>query len=130
MHERRDPFAGRDPFESKLAVTTAPSDDELRREIRARLSEGRLGSVSGASKSQRGTGGPCIVCSRTIEPIEVERKVDGSGVSLFAHEACYKPWREESLARRAGTAELGRERARRAASRGRSSPSGEWARDL
>ena len=113
MPERRDPFGGRDPFESKLAVTTAPSDDQLRRDIRARLSEGRLGSVCGASKSQRGTGGPCIVCSRTIEPIEVERKVDGPGVSLYAHEACYKPWREESLARRAGTTELRREGARR-----------------
>jgi hypothetical protein len=113
VHERRGPFAGRDAFESKLAVTTAPSDDELRREIRARLSEGRLGSVGGASKSQRGTGRSCIVCSRTIEPIEVERRVEGSDVSLYAHEACYKPWREESLARRAGTTELGRERARR-----------------
>ena len=113
MHEGRDPFSVRDAFESKLAVTTARSDDELRRDIRARLSEGRLGSVCGMSKSQRGTGRPCIVCSRTIEPIEIERKVEGSGVSLYAHEACYKPWREESIARRVGTTELGRERARR-----------------
>lgn len=113
MHERRDPFSVRDAFESKLAMTPAPSNDELRREIRARLSEGRLGSVWGTSKSQRGTGRPCIVCSRTIGPIEVEREVEASGVSLYAHEACYKPWREESLARRAGTTELRREGARR-----------------
>lgn len=113
MHERRDPLSVLDAFESKLAMTPASSDDELRREIRARLSEGRLGSVCGMSKSQRGTGRSCIVCSRTIEPIEVEREVEGSGVSLYAHEACYKPWREESLARRAGISELAQERARR-----------------
>ena len=77
------------------------SDDALKRQIRAQLSEGRLGSVDGVSKSQRGTGRACTVCRRTIEPTEVEREVEGQGVVLHAHEACYKPWREESVARRA-----------------------------
>ena len=77
------------------------SDDALKRQIRAQLSEGRLGSVTGVSKSQRGTGRPCIVCRRTIGATEVEREVEGQGVFLHAHEACYKPWREESVARRA-----------------------------
>ncbi len=90
------------------------SDDALKRQIRAQLSEGRLGSVDGVSRSQRGTGRPCVVCRRTIEPAEVEREVDGQGMVLHAHEACYKPWREESVARRAATGPVrGRERARR-----------------
>jgi hypothetical protein len=63
------------------------SDDALKRRIRAQLSEGRLSSVNGVSKSQRGTGRPCIVCRRTIGPIEVEREVEGQRVFLHAHEA-------------------------------------------
>ena len=76
---------------------TRPSDDELRGQLRARLAEGRLPTVHGVSQSHRGSGRPCIVCRRAVEPIEVEREVTGcSGVVLTAHEACYKPWREES----------------------------------
>ena len=78
---------------------TGPSDDELREQVRARLAEGRLSAVDGVSQSHRGTGRPCIVCRRAIEPSEVEREVTGcSGVILTAHEACYKPWRDESRA--------------------------------
>jgi len=89
------------------------SDDALRRQIQARLSEGRLPSVpQGVSRSHRGTGGPCIVCHRTIGPTDVEREVKGPEVFFHAHEACYKPWREESVARRTATGrERGRERA-------------------
>jgi hypothetical protein len=72
--------------------------DELRRQIRSRLSQGRLVPADGVSKSHRGTGRPCVVCRGAIEPLEVERQVEGAGVFLFAHEACYKLWREESLA--------------------------------
>jgi hypothetical protein len=75
------------------------TDDELRRQIRARSAENRLPSVDGVSKSHRGTGRPCIVCRRGIEPTEVERELDGMGVTLIAHEACYVLWREESVAR-------------------------------
>jgi hypothetical protein len=100
--------------EQVASVTSASSDDERRRQIRAWLSDGRLGSVESVSKSYRGTGRPCIVCRRPIEPTDVEREGEGPGVFFHAHEACYKPWREESVARRAATGrELGRERARR-----------------
>jgi hypothetical protein len=86
------------------------SDDALRRQIETRLSEGGLPAVPhGVSRSHRGGGGPCIVCRRTIGPTDVEREVEGTGVFFHAHEACYKPWREESVARRAAT---GRERDR------------------
>jgi hypothetical protein len=78
-------------------VTTA--EDELRRQVRARLSEGRLPAIDGVSKSNRGTGRPCIVCRRAIEATEVERELDGVGVVLIAQEACYALWREESKAR-------------------------------
>jgi hypothetical protein len=73
---------------------TGSSDDELRGQVRARLAEGRLLTIAGVSQSHRGTGRPCIVCRRPVEPVEVEREVTGcSGVVVTA---CYKPWREES----------------------------------
>ena len=77
------------------------ADDDLRRQVRARLAENRLPSVDGVSKSHRGTGRPCIVCRRAIELTEVERQVSGDGVFLYAHEACYKLWKEESVVFRA-----------------------------
>jgi len=86
-----------------------PSDDDLRLQIRARLSDNRLPMIDGPSKSHRGTGRPCIVCRRAIEPTEVERELDGVGVVLIAHEACYKLWHEESVARRKPKDVSGRE---------------------
>ncbi len=53
---------------------SAVSDDKLRGQIHARLSEARL-----------------------LEPTEVERQVSGHGVFLYAHEACYTLWKEESV---------------------------------
>jgi hypothetical protein len=90
-------------------------ENELKRQIRARLSEGRLGSILGrVSKSQRGTGRPCVICRRTIEPAEVEREVESASVCVHAHERCYRLWREESVACRAiAGPQRGRERARR-----------------
>ena len=81
------------------------ADDDLRRQVRARLSEGRLPAVDGVSKSHRGTGRPCIVCRRAIGPTEVERQLDGVVVVLIAHEACYVLWREESVSHRRQGAE-------------------------
>lgn len=86
--------------ERDVKGVVSASDDELRRQIRARLFEGRLPPINGVSKSHRGTGRPCIVCRRAIEAAEVERELDGVGVVLIAHEACYVLWREESRARR------------------------------
>lgn len=80
------------------------SDDQLRRQIRVRLAENRLPSAEGISKSHRGTGRPCVVCRRVIDSTQVEREIEGAGVFMYAHEACYKLWREESVARR-GSAE-------------------------
>jgi hypothetical protein len=77
-------------------VATGLSDDEVREKVRTRLAEGRLSAVVGVSKSHRGTGRPCIVCGRAVGRTEVEREVPGPGVVLTAHEACYRPWREES----------------------------------
>jgi hypothetical protein len=37
------------------------------------------------------------VCRKPIEPIQVERQVDGVGIVLIAHEACYMLWQEESV---------------------------------
>jgi hypothetical protein len=81
-------------------TTSSRSEEQLRQQIRVRLEQARLPVVDGVSRSHRGTGRPCIVCRRAIEPTEVERQVQGAGVYLFAHEACYKLWREESVAAR------------------------------
>jgi hypothetical protein len=81
--------------------------DDLSRQVRARLSEGRLPFVDGVSKSHRGTGRPCIVCRRAIDPTEVERELDGVVVVLIAHEGCYVLWREESVSHRRQSAEHG-----------------------
>ena len=71
------------------------SDDTLKRRIDTQLSDGAVATVQGISKSHRGTGRPCIVCRRPIEPADVERELEGAGVLFHAHETCYKPWREE-----------------------------------
>ena len=86
---------------SYISGGSGSTDDELRWQIRVRLSEARLPAVDGVSKSHRGTGRPCIVCRRAIEATEVERELDGVGVTLIAHEACYVLWRAESVAARA-----------------------------
>ena len=78
-------------------TTSSLSQEQLRQQIRVRLAQGRLPLINGVSKSHRGTGRPCIVCRRAIEPREVERQLDGVGVVLVAHEACYVLWREESV---------------------------------
>ena len=88
---------------SARPMTTEQSDEDLRRQIRARLAENRLPAIAGVSKSHRGSGRPCIVCRRAIESTEVEREVGSAGVVLIAHEVCYKIWREESFARREAT---------------------------
>jgi hypothetical protein len=82
-------------------TTSSRSEEQLRQQIRVRLEQARLPVVDGVSKSHRGTGRPCIVCRRAIEPTEVERELDGVDVVLIAHEACYVLWRQESVARRA-----------------------------
>jgi len=76
------------------------ADDELRRQVRARLSANRLPFADGVSTSRRGTGIPCIVCRQAIESTHVEREVHSEKASLYAHEECYKVWREESVLRR------------------------------
>jgi hypothetical protein len=71
-------------------------DDELRRQLRARLSKRDLFPAMGISSVRRGTGRPCIVCAHTIDSPTLEREVEGPGVVGVAHPDCYKVWREES----------------------------------
>jgi hypothetical protein len=37
------------------------------------------------------------VCRRTVEAAEAQCEVDGVGVVMIAHEACYMLWREGSV---------------------------------
>jgi hypothetical protein len=84
------------PDEPILREPTAASDDDLRRQIRPRLSERRLFSAMGISSIHRGTGRPCNVCGRSIDSPTLEREVEGLGVLGLAHPVCYRIWREES----------------------------------
>ena len=52
-------------------------DDELRRQLRARLSRRDLFPAMGISSVRRGTGRPCIVCAHTIDSPTLEREVEG-----------------------------------------------------
>jgi hypothetical protein len=76
----------------------APSDDQLRRQVRLRLSEHWLFSASGISTVRPGTGRSCNVCGRSIDSPTAEREVKGPGVFFgLAHTNCYTIWRRESV---------------------------------
>jgi hypothetical protein len=74
-----------------------PSDDDLRRRLRARLTDGSLFGTVGVSTVRQATGRPCHLCGRKIDPPDMERQVDGPGICALAHEPCYKLWHEESM---------------------------------
>jgi hypothetical protein len=77
-------------------------EEQLRQQIRIRLADGRLTPTTvGSYKVHRGTGRPCLVCLLQIAPSQDQYEVQGAGVVLFAHAACYVLWRSESVARRA-----------------------------
>ena len=71
-------------------------DDELRRGVRARLSQRTLFSATGMSSIRRGTGRPCDVCGHEIDSPTLEREVEGAGELGLAHPLCYTMWRAES----------------------------------
>ena len=77
-------------------MITETTVDDLRREVRARLSERTLFSATGMSSIRRGTGRPCDVCGHSIDSPTLEREVEGAGVLGLAHPLCYTMWRAES----------------------------------
>ena len=92
------------PDESRLRETVTKdrsslSPEQLRQQIRIRLTEGRLSPTTvGIYKVHRGTGRPCLVCLRAIAPNQDQYEIQGAGVVHIAHQACYVLWREESIA--------------------------------
>ena len=71
-------------------MTPALSAHEVRKNLRARLADGRLFPTVGVSTVRHGTGRPCNVCGRSIDPA-MERQVQNSGTFALAHEgACYQ----------------------------------------
>jgi hypothetical protein len=77
-------------------------ETELKRQIHARLSEGRLGSVAGrVSKSQRGTGRPCVICRRTNPPTSSAKGKAQACASTRMRGATYYGGRSPILAVRA-----------------------------
>jgi hypothetical protein len=74
----------------------ADADDELRRSVRERLADGRLMGAGNISVSRRGSGRPCVICSRVIEHTGIEREVEQREERAVAHDRCYFLWREES----------------------------------
>ena len=77
--------------------TSLLSEEQLRQQLHVRLAQGGLPIAYGVYKTHRGTGRPCVVCRRAIEAGEPQFEVDGVGVVLLAHGACYVLWREESV---------------------------------
>jgi hypothetical protein len=74
------------------------SEDQLRQQIRIRLADGRLQPTTvGVYKVHRGTGRHCVVCLREIATNQDQYEVQGTGVILLAHGACYVLWRAESI---------------------------------
>ena len=79
-------------------TTSSLSPEQLRQQIRLRLAEGRLPTTTvGIYKVHRGTGRPCLVCLLQIASNQDQYEVQGAGVALIAHKACYVLWREESV---------------------------------
>lgn len=78
-------------------TTSLLSSDQLRQQLRVRLTQERLPIAGGIYKTHRGTGRPCIVCRRSVGAAEPQYEVDGVGEVLIAHETCYALWREESV---------------------------------
>ncbi len=74
--------------------------EELRTLLRTQLSTRALFPATGISSIRRGTGRPCHVCNHPIDSPTLEREVEGPGVVVAAHPACYAIWREESAALR------------------------------
>lgn len=75
------------------------SPEQLRKQTRIRLAEGRLPTTTvGIYKVHRGTGRPRLVCLRAIAPNQDQYEIQGACVVSIAHEACYVQWREESIA--------------------------------
>jgi hypothetical protein len=73
-------------------------EDQLRQQIRVRLADGRLSPTTvGIYKVHRGTGRRCLVCLLQIASNQDQYEVQGAGVVLIAHAACYVLWREESV---------------------------------
>src|SRR4029434_6526956 len=82
------------------AMPSSLTEDQLRQQIRVRLSKGLLPLLGGPSKSQRGTGRSCVVCRRGIEPAEIECELNAPGIGVVAHDTCYELWRIESVVHR------------------------------
>ena len=71
------------------------SDNDLRREVRARLSSGALFPTGGRVSARRSTGKPCVVCAKPISASEIEHEIAGP-TTVWAHWDCYSIWRQES----------------------------------
>jgi hypothetical protein len=93
-----------------MTQSTRGDDDPtaLRQRVRAALGAGLLPLGRLTSVVRRGSGGPCLVCGRAIEPNELEYEVQLDDQrrlrAVFVHEPCYRVWRVETtaLARKAG----------------------------
>jgi hypothetical protein len=69
----------------------------VRNHLRVRLADGRLFATLGVSTLRQGTGRPCSVCRRGIDPPAIEREVEGPSIFGLVHEGvCHQMWREES----------------------------------
>lgn len=91
----------------RIAGGSGASSDALRQSVRERLADRRLPLAGSVSVARRGTGRACDVCGAPITRDSVEHEVEHAEESHgFAHEECYRIWRDES--RRADAPDLTR----------------------
>jgi hypothetical protein len=85
------------PRVPRIAGGSGLSPEALRQSVRDRIADGRLPLAGSVSVARRGTGRRCDVCGVPITRESVEREVEhATGSHGFAHEDCYRVWREES----------------------------------
>jgi hypothetical protein len=75
-------------------------EEQLHAIARGRIASGRLPCVTHSRTwGGKGTGRPCALCDRLIQPpqieYEVETTTDGGTITLFFHRVCQSIWQIE-----------------------------------
>ena len=87
-----------------LTGSSGDGDGELALSVRDRLERGILVPAPRQVWAGKGTGNMCVICTKAIEADQVENevdiRVDGIVINLWAHLPCLNIWQIESQGRR------------------------------
>lgn len=73
----------------------AEGEAALRHRVRDMLRRGELPSAPGRLWAGKGSGRPCAICRKPIEPRSVEFETDGAS-PLVVHRSCHTVWMHEA----------------------------------